>query len=72
MAGKLNVILRMPVGSCSHQNVVSSSGITQTATDMVSWSSGASGQIQNVPSSTKDRVQRTIDFNLASATLAVS
>lgn len=55
VAGKLNVSLTDAGGFLQlTQNVVSSSGITQTASDMVSWSSGASGQIQNVPSSTKD------------------
>ena len=55
VAGKLNISLTDAGGFLQlTQNGTSGTGITQIASDMVSWSSGASGQIQSVPSSTKD------------------
>jgi hypothetical protein len=56
VAGKLSVSLSDSGGflQLATTNLNANGAIVQTPTDMVSWSSGAAGVIQNMPSSTKD------------------
>lgn len=56
VAGKLSLSLSDSGGflQLSQTGLNQSGAITQTAGDMVNWSSGAAGIIQNIPSNTKD------------------